>query len=1263
MARLASVAVAGYFPTPQHLISRIACLFHKHEGPHDLSFLDPCAGDGAAILALMGAVSDSTEDLFACEMEATRFKALKEACERVSWSLTRNLLHGDAFTATFDRKRREGISLLFLNPPYDLDKQHGRLEEKFLRRFTGALALGGVLVFVVPHYALKASAATLATEYGHVKCYKFPDEDFKAFKQVVLVATKTETRTRPDYRIQKAIIEFAEAPEALPELPNIMSKPVYRIPAFERYSNGLEEFEIHPTDVSALIAKARPWCHGTRIGVSEPVRGVLSDRPVQDILRRVYPVATPPRPAHIAAGIASGVFNGALVTSNEGELPDLLVKGVFTQEYRTIEEKTSADGDTTNYVQVQQPKLVVTVLDLASHKYHTLSHESGTGSDISTLTIAGLLHHYDKSLMAVMEEQCPVLYDPRKDGDAVKLAETKRVPYRAQQHAAKAIIRLLGGNDVTLAQRRGRAAILLGEIGSGKTTVALAVSASIYSRRPLVVCPPHLLDSWRDEVAAVLPDAEFRVLTSIADLEAVAADNSPHTIVSVLSRETAKLSHGWEGVGDRCPTCGQPTPKFDLAKKRARCEVKPTMPVGYIATLAIELARKLSMYDPTDSVIQGLLPGRLEQRLLAGYAKEDAPDFKPLPPNYFDRALMVLRSQEHNPEAQQRALVWLLLASGSEEQIAKAAEASIQKLGYGDQEFGRSLLLMLTPGGELQKKLIDKFKNGERSYSYYDVWGTLKRQASELAEGKATARVSGLTIDWSKGSLEVEECEAQSLEATLNALHSLERLSGFEKGPACGGFLFQAIPEPRRIALAQHIQKRFPTTFDMLVLDEAHEYSTDGSAQERAAHRLTGLKLPTILMTGSIMNGYAESLFATMWAVSPKFRQEFGREDKQRFIDRYGYRKRLVTEEKLKQPKNVIAFGSNSDRVETSDRVIGNAPGVLPLFLLQHLLPISVTLHKEDLALDLPKCHQSRHLVQPTKELKERYTELLNDLTAQIKKDTYDEELVGKLFGQLAELPSYLDRATNDTGNTEHGDYEIRYPESVGGDLVTSQVGYPANTILPKEQWMLDRLREELAEGRNVMVFSWHVTLLPRIAKLIEAELGVKVPILFANKVATGKRQEWINKNVVKKGARVLVTNPVAIQTGLNNLVHFSTQIWMENPACNPIITRQATGRVDRIGQTKETRILFPVYAGTLQEQLHDLLLHKVAVSTATDGLDPESALLASGVGPDAFMTGMSIGKQLWAMLSNYNEPIPDSRVRNSGQKSGSRSNRLPSTV
>ena len=322
-----------------------------------------------------------------------------------------------------------------------------------------------------------------------------------------------------------------------------------------------------------------------------------------------------------------------------------------------------------------------------------------------------------------------------------------------------------------------------------------------------------------------------------------------------------------------------------------------------------------------------------------------------------------------------------------------------------------------------------------------------------------------------------------------------------------------------------------------------------------------------------------------------------------------------------------------------SERAAGDAPGVLPLFIIKHLLRMSVTLHKADLSIDLPECTQRMHLIEPSAEQLGRYTELETALLKQIRADLFSP-VSGKLFGQLAELPSYLDRAT--LGNVEGGDrIDVNYPESVGGAIVASQPVQEPGTILPKEIWMLSQLRKELDEGRSVMIFAWHTALLPRLEALVSAKFEEPVAVLDSNKVTAKKRQGWINRQI-KKGIRILIANPVAVQTGLNNLVHFSTEIWMENPACNPTTYRQATGRVDRVGAKKATRILFPVYAGTLQEQLYDLLMRKVAVSVSTDGLDPESALQAAGVGAEDYLAGLSIGKQIWALIQNRGQGHED---------------------
>lgn len=67
------------------------------------------------------------------------------------------------------------------------------------------------------------------------------------------------------------------------------------------------------------------------------------------------------------------------------------------------------------------------------------------------------------------------------------------------------------------------------------------------------------------------------------------------------------------------------------------------------------------------------------------------------------------------------------------------------------------------------------------------------------------------------------------------------------------------------------------------------------------------LGLPTLLLSGSLMNGYAASLFSNLWATSPAFRAEFTRDEQRLFEDRYGYRKRVCTDT---SGGEVIEFGS-----------------------------------------------------------------------------------------------------------------------------------------------------------------------------------------------------------------------------------------------------------------------------------------------------------------------------------------------------------------
>src|SRR5688572_24168240 len=63
-------------------------------------------------------------------------------------------------------------------------------EHAFLTSLTRALCPGGVLVYLVPQARLSVSARYLASHYAGLRAWRFPDPEYTAFRQVVLLATR-----------------------------------------------------------------------------------------------------------------------------------------------------------------------------------------------------------------------------------------------------------------------------------------------------------------------------------------------------------------------------------------------------------------------------------------------------------------------------------------------------------------------------------------------------------------------------------------------------------------------------------------------------------------------------------------------------------------------------------------------------------------------------------------------------------------------------------------------------------------------------------------------------------------------------------------------------------------------------------------------------------------------------------------------------------------------------------------------------------------
>ena len=1135
----------------------------SYRGGYQPTIFDPCAGEGDAVAGLRHEWSngDFKPRVVACEMEGERALALRE-----QFGYLDRTHHGDCFRLDW---RKDTAAVLFLNPPYDHDPEHGRLEHRFLLRFAPALIRGhGILLGLVPYYVLRTSAEFLARNFTDLRVWRLPAPHFKDFGQVLVQGRRSPIGLGPE-PMRSRLETWAQDPESIPVLPEICPDPLVFEP------DSVDEFDpkLRAMDLRGTVAGFKPW--------AEP--GTGTDLGVDDLLGARFRTAMPPKPAHIALALSSGMFNGHRLEPDDPRHPPVLAKGVFERNLVQVGEKTNSEGDVTGTVEIEHPRLRLTILRLDDYTFHGLA--PGVipcgGDNPSAWNAADLIENYRGSLVELLRHQFPPLHDPVAANDQIELPELARRPFRIQHQAVQTALKLMA---------RGQNPFLIAEVGTGKTTMALTTVAALSPRhhagtvaqlgsklpkirRTLVLCPPHLLDSWRDEAAAVVPEARVQVVGSIRDLSIDAE-------IYVLSREVAKLGHRLRGVDSKCPRCGAATekPAKTNASRRLRCAATTKTPTNRFAVLARAVAESIFDAAPSSALVRELVPYRL-----AAYFSSEPRDLNPA-------RLRVLVSR----------VVDLL--------------GDIYNRNYSYEGLNRIKAFARITGteSEIAAAIHDVVASAPNaSFHHRRVYNTA---ADDLIAGVGT----------------VDDPTAEA----LRLLKFLVENGTWVESQPCGEPLYQSIPSPRRYPLAKYIAKRCRGRFDAVIVDEAQEYSNRSSAQTHALHRLVGLGVPTIVLTGSLMGGYASSLFANFWSMSEPFRSEFERGDKTRFLDRYGYRKVLV--EKA-DDGTVTERGATTDReIRRGAKRLGEAPGIMPTFLMRHLLPTSVVVHKSDLDTELPPRTETPIGIEPDdatdQNLVDEYRRLQDIVLDRIKEERFTDRS-GKLLGTLLEIPSYLDRCTADVG-----EFVVKYPDSMGLPPIDRGVVFPAEYRTPKERWLITELRRRLEQDENVIVFLRHTGTphLPnRLMRLVSEELSIDAVWLDAKKVGAAKRQKWIDAKVLKPGARILFVNPDAVRTGLNNLVTFSTAIWYELHY-SALTYRQANGRIHRIRQKKPVSVLFPVYSGTAQELGLDLVARKVSASLQVDGLDIQAALEAAGASETetaSLTTAMSLGEAVYQRL------------------------------
>lgn len=172
----------GFFPLPVCEAKRLKKWLTF---PERCSALDPCVGDGVAFAYLLQEV---TANRLGIEIDANRAEQAR--------TLGIETLQADVMDV---RCPAEGVSLLYLNPPYDWESgesNNQRLELVFLEHTYRWLKPSGVLLFVIPQPRLARCARLLAEHFTDLRVFRLTEAQCLLYKQIVVLATRRKRNSK-----------------------------------------------------------------------------------------------------------------------------------------------------------------------------------------------------------------------------------------------------------------------------------------------------------------------------------------------------------------------------------------------------------------------------------------------------------------------------------------------------------------------------------------------------------------------------------------------------------------------------------------------------------------------------------------------------------------------------------------------------------------------------------------------------------------------------------------------------------------------------------------------------------------------------------------------------------------------------------------------------------------------------------------------------------------------------------------------------------
>lgn len=395
---------------------------------------------------------------------------------------------------------------------------------------------------------------------------------------------------------------------------------------------------------------------------------------------------------------------------------------------------------------------------------------------------------------------------------------------------------------------------------------------------------------------------------------------------------------------------------------------------------------------------------------------------------------------------------------------------------------------------------------------------------------------------------------------------------------------------PRKYPIAKYINKFLKGHIDYFIADEIQELKGKESLQGQAFGILLATAKKSLCLTGTLLNGYASSLYYTLFRAFPQLMKqegfEYSTESEKEFVRAYGVYKTISS-------WNVAKDRNTGQRTSTKEM-----PGVSPLIFTKFLLENAVFITQEDMSEAMPGYEEIPIGIDMDNSLKTMYKQIEDGIKTALTRGRTQKM---KVMSQVTQLMSVFP-------DQPYGQKEIISPDN--GEVVFTPPALNKDTYTNKKAEELLRIcREKKEAGEKVLVY-YHWTNRTDIGTDLPKYLednGIKA-ITMTSSVKSSTREEWINKKL-EEGYDVILCNPSLVETGLD-LLAFTTIVFYQM-GYNLFTMRQASRRSWRLSQEKDVQVYFLYYKETIQETILSLMASKLQASMAIEGKFTEEGLNA----------------------------------------------------